>query len=480
MRDLPVPARLYVTGVLAVGVLVVARGFQSVYLDRAMWSVVLPLMALFILADRLESPLPGGGVSGRGLISVTMPVAIASVLLTGPAGASLVAACTAVTAQRTQWYRQLFNSGMVAIASWAAAEVYLHSGGVLLTVPGISVELSNVLLPCLLAILTYEFVNGLLLVVVIALAEHVSPIRVWYGKLAESAFPLFIYSIFGLLLAVVWSYVGLISAVLVLAPLMVARWVFAEFALRQEAYEATMRSLIKSVETKDLYTRGHSERVSRVSVLIGRRAGMREDRVASLRYAGMLHDVGKLGVPTSVLQKAGRLTDDEYEAIQQHPVRGREIVKDLEFLGEAIEGILLHHERIDGRGYPLGKVGSEIPEFARIIAVADAFDSMTTTRSYRGARSLEDAFEELRRCKGSQFDPVMVEALIEAVEAKGWDASDTVPTDLLPSVDSVPSFASDDDDPTAASQLGLPTAAPDDASALDGDSLAETVGEERP
>ena len=102
MRDLPVPARLYVTGVLAVGVLVVARGFQSVYLDRAMWSVVLPLMALFILADRLESPLPGGGVSGRGLISVTMPVAIASVLLTGPAGASLVAACTAVTAQRTQ------------------------------------------------------------------------------------------------------------------------------------------------------------------------------------------------------------------------------------------------------------------------------------------------------------------------------------------------------------------------------------------
>ena len=256
--------------------------------------------------------------------------------------------------------------------------------------------------------------------------------------------------IFGLMLAVVWSFVGPISAVLVLAPLTVARWVFAEFALRQEAYEATMRSLIKSVETKDLYTRGHSERVSRASVLIGRRAGMREDRVSSLRYAGMLHDVGKLGVPTSVLQKAGRLTDDEYEAIQQHTVRGREIVKDLEFLGEAIEGILLHHERIDGRGYPMGKVGSEIPEFARIIAVADAFDSMTTTRSYRGARSIEDAFDELRRCKGSQFDPVMVEALIEAIEAQGWDASDTLPADLPDPVDGIPTMASDDDDPTVA------------------------------
>jgi HD-GYP domain-containing protein (c-di-GMP phosphodiesterase class II) len=305
-------------------------------------------------------------------------------------------------------------------------------------------------------------------------------VRVWYGQLAGSAFPLFIYSIFGLLLAVVWSYIGMLSALLVLAPLAVARWVFAEFALRQEAYEATMRSLIKSVETKDLYTRGHSERVSRASVLIGRSAGMREDRVSSLRYAGMLHDVGKLGVPTSVLQKAGRLTDDEYEAIQQHTVRGREIVKDLEFLGEAIEGILLHHERIDGRGYPMGKVGSEIPEFARIIAVADAFDSMTTTRSYRGARSIEDAFAELVDCKGSQFDPVMVDALIAAIEAKGWDASDTLPVNLPAPNEGVPTMASDDDDPTVATHLGIPSAAPNDASELDGDSLGETVGGDRP
>ena len=152
--------------------------------------------------------------------------------------------------------------------------------------------------------------------------------------------------------------------------------------------------------------------------------------MASLRYAGMLHDVGKLGVPTSVLQKAGRLTEAEFDAIQQHPARGREITKDLEFLGEAIEGIHLHHERIDGRGYPLGLKGSEIPEFARIIAVADAFDSMTTTRSYRGARSIEDAVVELRRCKGSQFDPVMVECLVESIDSQGWDASDTLPADL--------------------------------------------------
>ena len=120
----------------------------------------------------------------------------------------------------------------------------------------------------------------------------------------------------------------------------------------------------------------------------------------------MLHDIGKLGVPTRLLQKSGGLTDAEFEAIQRHPVQGLEIVREIDFLDEANDGILHHHERIDGRGYPKGLVGDEIPEFARVIAVADAFDSMTTTRSYRGARSIEEAVIELRRCAGTQFDPL--------------------------------------------------------------------------
>jgi len=166
-----------------------------------------------------------------------------------------------------------------------------------------------------------------------------------------------------------------------------------------------------------------------------------------------------------VLQASGKLTEEQFEAIQQHPVRGREITKDLEFLGEAIEGIHLHHERIDGRGYPLGLKGSEIPEFARIIAVADAFDSMTTTRSYRGARTVEEAIVELRACKGSQFDPVLVEAMVEAVEADGWELVDT--SQPVPPVAAMPSFGSDDDDPSVARRLGLvPMSAPQDASEI--------------
>lgn len=471
MHELPLGARLYITVVSVLGAAVVVLGATQLSLGQ--WvRVVLPLALLIALAAYFETPLSSSGAVS---ISVSNPVALASVLLLGAAGAPLVASVTMLPGRgRLPLPARLFNGGMLALSAFAAGLVYQQLKGPLLSSPPPSLDVPGLLKAWVAAAIVYEVVNGLLMVGIVSLSQKVSPLQVWFGTLAESALPMFVYSIFGLLLAVVWSYVGPISALLVLAPLAVARWVFAEYAVRQEAYEATMRSLIQAVETKDFYTRGHSERVSKASVLIGRRAGMREDRVASLRYAGMLHDVGKLGVPTEVLQASGRLTDKQYEAIQQHPVRGREITKDLEFLGEAIEGIHLHHERIDGRGYPLGLKGSEIPEFARIIAVADAFDSMTTTRSYRGARSIEEAVQELRECKGSQFDPVMVEALIEALDQHGWELADTSqpPTPLA----AAPSFGSDDDDPSVARQLGLvPTSVPDDASSLDDDSSPKGV-----
>src|SRR5579875_2769605 len=131
--------------------------------------------------------------------------------------------------------------------------------------------------------------------------------------------------------------------------------------------------------------------------MIAKEIGMRAERVEAIRYAGMLHDVGKLGVPTSVLQKSGALTDDEYAAIQLHPMRGLDIVREIGFLDEALGGIMHHHERIDGTGYPMGLAGDEIPEFARVLGVADAFDAMTSDRSYRGARPVCEAIAELRK-----------------------------------------------------------------------------------
>jgi HD-GYP domain-containing protein (c-di-GMP phosphodiesterase class II) len=225
-----------------------------------------------------------------------------------------------------------------------------------------------------------------------------------------------------------------------------------QFAEQQRAYAATMNALCQAVETKDFYTRGHGDRVSRGAVMIARQIRMNSDRTEAIRFAGMLHDVGKLGVPTQVLQKTGALTEDEYAAIQLHPMRGLEIVREIGFLYEALNGIMHHHERIDGCGYPMGLAGHEIPEFARVIAVADAFDSMTSTRSYREAKSIEQAIDELRRGAGSQFDPLVVEAFIAALDVTEWilPGPATAPADLTVVT------VQDHDDPTAPLQVVIP------------------------
>jgi HD-GYP domain-containing protein (c-di-GMP phosphodiesterase class II) len=153
--------------------------------------------------------------------------------------------------------------------------------------------------------------------------------------------------------------------------------------------------------------------------MIAQEIGMRADRVEAIRYAGMLHDVGKLGVPTKVLQKSGALTEEEFAAIQLHPMRGLEIVREIGFLDEALAGIMHHHEKVNGRGYPMGLVGDEIPEFARVIGVADAFDVMTSARPYKQPMPVGDAKRELRRCAGTQFDPVIASTFRAA-----WDAGE--------------------------------------------------------
>ncbi|HEU4912355.1 MAG TPA: HD-GYP domain-containing protein, partial [Actinomycetes bacterium] len=344
--------------------------------------------------------------------------------------------------------KMLFNGPQLALSAGAAGAVYQLLGG---TTGLRASSFPDVLFAIVAADVVHMLVNGSLVALVIGLTQNVSPLRVVQGTMAHSVVSYLAYGLFGVSLAVLWDGVGIgpTAALLLLLPLFVARWAYAQYAEEQQAYDRTVRALMAAVETKDLYTRGHSERVSAASILIARRIGMREDRVSSLGYAGMLHDVGKLGVPTRVLTKSGRLTEAEFKAIQRHPLQGHEIVREIEFLDEAMAGIMHHHERIDGMGYPMGLAGDQIPEFARVIAVADAFDSMTTTRSYRGARTVAEAIVELRRCAGTQFDPPMVEALIAAVEEHGWAPETTVyfdPPDDEP-FDQQRTF--DHDDPTA-------------------------------
>ncbi|MZE79322.1 HD domain-containing protein, partial [Streptomyces sp. SID5475] len=225
---------------------------------------------------------------------------------------------------------------------------------------------------------------------------------------------------------------GPVTAAAALLPMSLSGWVLARYHHEHTAHQATIRALVQAVGIKDRYTRGHSERVGRASVLIARELGLAGDRLEALRFAGVLHDIGKIGVPTRLLRKDGPLTPEERRLIQLHPEYGDEMVRGIAFLEEARAAILHHHERLDGRGYPYGLSGDGIPESARVVAVADAFDAMTSTRSYRRARPVGEAVAELRRCAGSQFDPRMVRALCRALERHGWHPAAAVHTEARP------------------------------------------------
>lgn len=183
----------------------------------------------------------------------------------------------------------------------------------------------------------------------------------------------------------------------------------------EASYLSAVRALANSIDAKDAYTRGHSERVARYSMEIGRAMGMNTDEIKNLHIGALLHDIGKIGIAESIINKVSRLTDDEYTEIKTHPSRGASIIEPAKFLKEKVPLIKYHHERYDGKGYPEGLKGEDIPMMARIVCAADSFDAMTSKRAYRDVMPLEEARNELIRCSGSQFDPRVVNAFLEVL-----------------------------------------------------------------
>jgi HD superfamily phosphohydrolase YqeK len=432
-------ALLYIGAVVVSAVVLVARGpFTGLR-----WQYVVFLGILVIVSESRATQLRKGQLTW----SPSSAAMLASVVLAGPVGAAIVGACTALGLRRgPSILQRVFNTAMYALSAYLAGRAFLALGGQVglpdeNSFPGIIAPFAGAAL--VLVVANHGLLSGVLW---LTRPPDGTPSGVGVGLSARLLLSDLGYAAYGLLIAALWSVVGFFAPLLVLIPLFVARWAVAQFAEQQKAYEATVGALCQAVETKDFYTRGHSDRVSRGSVMIAREIGMRAERVEAIRYAGMLHDVGKLGVPTKVLQKTGKLTEEEYAAIQLHPMRGLDIVREIGFLDEALAGIMHHHERIDGRGYPMGLAGEEIPEFARVLAVADAFDSMTSTRSYRGARPVAEAIAELRKWSGTQFDPAFVDAFVAALKREGWQRPDApvIAADDLTTV-----TAQDHDDPGA-------------------------------
>ena len=183
--------------------------------------------------------------------------------------------------------------------------------------------------------------------------------------------------------------------------------------LLEKSYLESIEVLRRTVEVKDVYTRGHSDRVSEYSLLIGEKLNLPPEQMKTLKIGALFHDIGKIGIPDAILLKTDKLTDDEYSEIKNHPAIGAHILSNASIFADIIPIVKHHHERYDGKGYPARLAGEDIPYLARIVAVADTFDAMTSRRSYRQALDFDYTMNEIERCKGTQFDPAIADVFLE-------------------------------------------------------------------
>ena len=447
--EAPASLWLYIAFVVLVGVGLLWLAYRVAPLQHDLLMLVV-LCALGIMGsawrDEVVAKVP---------LSFTFIVLLASVALIGPLGAAIVGAFSDLSdiVKRYPVKNIVFNTAMTSIVGAVGGFAYLLAGGAQLvdTVDGMSGLMLHVGLPIMVADVAQCLCNALLLSGVMRLWRGVPVRRFFLGMLGSSG-PAYIgYGIIGYLFVILWipAGVGPFSALLVLAPLFVARWAFVQYGDEQRAHERTLRALVAAVETKDPFTRGHSERIANLCDLMAGALALGQRRTEALRYAGMLHDIGKLGVPSRLLHKASPLNEAELAAVAMHPVRGADMIRGIDFLQESVDGILHHHERFDGRGYPHGLAGSEIPEFARIIAVADAFDSLTLARLGRPGASTEEALADLRARSGTHLDPAMVAALERALARHEWQPAAEVESSSWGQLDG----AYDHDDPRESDRL---------------------------
>jgi len=265
--------------------------------------------------------------------------------------------------------------------------------------------------------ITYFLIDTFGVSLVVALSQRGSVWRIWQRTYLWTTITHLVGFVpLGAIIVVIFMHIGIPGVALFLVPLLLARYSFKLYTDMREVHIETVRALTSAIDASDPYTKGHSERVTLYATALAREMRLSERRVQAIEYAGLLHDMGKIGLQHTILLKPGSLTDSEWEEMKRHPETGAKIVKELHFLTGARDVVLYHHERFDGTGYPRGLVGEQIPLEARIVKVADAFDAMLSDRPYRKALSLDGALGQLQDGSGREFDPRAVEAFVALVK----------------------------------------------------------------
>lgn len=401
---------LYVAAVIFAGIAVLF--YLGIPATGQEWMGLVVFGALSLMSEALAITVPFSSLT----VSVSFIPIFSSILMFGSPVGAWVAALGGANWDDLRggraWYRNLFNLCQMSMSAALAAYVYQALGG---QVGHIS---QQSIIPIVCSFMAYYLTNAAIPTIAIAITSKTSPFVVFSRLIAWSTLGFVAMSPMAVLVAVVFKPLGYFGVVLFILPLFFARMAFKLYRDMRQNYVETIQSLAQAIDAKDHYTMGHSERVAYYSVEIARKLCWRQSRLEQLFFTALLHDIGKIGISESVLNKPGRLTAEERFTVNSHSELGAEIVNKVSFLRQEAAFIRHHHEHFSGSGYPVGLAGEAIPLGARIIAVADSFDAMTSLRVYHSPRSAYEAVEELKRCSGKQFDPLVVNAFLQVITDK--------------------------------------------------------------
>ncbi|MDI9596090.1 MAG: HD-GYP domain-containing protein [Atribacterota bacterium] len=376
------------------------------------WFPVLFFIIISIMAEFIPVSLPEGGE-----ITITFPIDFVVILVYGPALAMVVSAFSSIgiilSKENRRFEKFLFNTSQFSLTSGVAGLVYQYAGGLI----G-EQNFIKFIIPASLCAFAYCLVNSILVTGVLAIEKNINITRVYLINIKETLPSYLAEAPIGFIMSIIYVEIGILGMLLFFFPLLLARRSFELFTKMRIMYLNTIKALAAAIDAKDPYTHGHSERVSKMAVQLAKRLNFSEMETEYIEYASILHDIGKIGIEDSILQKKDRLTDEEFEKIKKHPVIGAGIIDSIEFLKRCSDTVLHHHEHYDGKGYPSGLKGEGIPKNARLLAIADAYDAMSSDRPYRKKLSEQEILEELKNESGKQFDPVMTKEFISLVMDK--------------------------------------------------------------